>query len=132
MEDVIPTEEIIAVLNRLELQEVLEHANGLDQDQDWDDLLSIGEQHLLSIARIFLAKPVFVFLDRPGSSLPKSKISTILDMLTDQGIGVVVLSKNGESRLKYDAILEILENGAWEKSNGLLAAKKPELMDLSC
>jgi len=132
MEDIIATEEVIAVLHGLGLDEVLEHANGLDTDQDWDDLLSIGEQHLLSIARIFLAKPAFVFLDRPGSSLPKSKISSILDMLTEQGIGVVILSKNGESRLKYDAVLEIKDDGAWEIRSGLLAERKSELLDISC
>jgi putative ATP-binding cassette transporter len=132
MENVIPTEEIIAVLQQLGLEEVLEHANGLDTDQDWDDLLSIGEQHLLSIARIFLAKPAFVFLDRPGSSLPKSKISTILEMLTDQGIGVVILSKNGESRLRYDAVLEIKDEGSWEVRHELPEEKKNELHDLSC
>lgn len=132
MENVISTEEVIAVLNRLELQEVLEHANGLDTDQDWDDLLSIGEQHLLSIARIFLAKPAFVFLDRPGSSLPKSKISNVLDMLTEQGIAVVILSKNGESRLRYDAVLEIKEEGNWEVRQELRAESKNELHDLSC
>ena len=87
--------------------------DGLDTDQDWDDLLSIGEQHMLSVARIFLAKPAFVFLDRPGSSLPKNQISSILDM-SGQGIGVVILSKNGESRLRYDAVLEFKGEGAWE------------------
>jgi putative ATP-binding cassette transporter len=108
------------------------HANGLDTDQDWDDLLSIGEQHLLSVARIFLAKPAFVFLDRPGSSLPKNQISSILDMLSEQGIGVVILSKNGESRLRYDAVLEFKGEGAWEVRRELAAESKTELQDLSC
>ena len=76
-------------------------------------MLSIGEQHLLSIARIFLARPAFVFLDRPGSSLPKPQIVTILDMLAGQGIGVVVFAKDGEARLRYDSILEIKADGKW-------------------
>ena len=58
--------------------------------------------------------PAFVYLDRPGSSLPKSQISVILDMLKEQGIGVVVLAKNGESRLHYDSSLEIKADGRWE------------------
>ncbi len=132
MELVTPDSEIMEVLVKLGLEDVVSHANGLDTDQDWDDLLSIGEQHLLSISRIFLAKPAFVFLDRPGSSLPKSQISNILDMLTEQGIGVVILSKNGESRLRYDAILEIKAEGAWEVRRELIVEGKPELHDLSC
>lgn len=132
MEKVTPDSEIMAVLVKLGLEEVVSHANGLDTDQDWDDLLSIGEQHLLSISRIFLAKPAFVFLDRPGSSLPKSQISSILDMLAEQGIGVVILSKNGESRLRYDAVLEIKAEGTWEIRRELVADTPVELHDLSC
>ncbi|MEY3897790.1 MAG: hypothetical protein RLZZ214_3311 [Verrucomicrobiota bacterium] len=132
MELVTPDAEIMEVLVKLGLEDVVSHANGLDTDQDWDDLLSIGEQHLLSVARIFLAKPAFVFLDRPGSSLPKNQISSILDMLTEQGIGVVILSKNGESRLRYDAILEIKAEGTWEVRRQQPVEVKPELHDLSC
>ena len=132
MELVTPDAVIMEVLVRLGLEDVVKHANGLDTDHDWDDLLSIGEQHLLSVSRIFLAKPAFVFLDRPGSALPKTQISKILDMLTEQGIGAVILSKNGESRLRYDAILEIKAEGAWEVRHEAPGDGHKELHDLSC
>ena len=105
---------IHAVLHRLGLHQVVERVGGLDAEQDWDDMFSIGEQHLLSIARIFLAHPAFVFLDRPGSSLPESQIATILEMLAEQRIGVVILAKNGESGLHFDAHLDIKPDGRWE------------------
>ena len=132
MELVTPDSVIMDVLMKLGLDDVVKHANGLDTDHDWDDLLSIGEQHLLSVSRIFLAKPAFVFLDRPGSALPKSQISKILDMLTEQGIGAVILSKNGESRLRYDAVLEFKADGAWEVRHEAPADAHKELHDLSC
>ena len=132
MELVTPDSVIMDVLVKLGLQDVVKHANGLDTDHDWDNLLSIGEQHLLSVSRIFLAKPAFVFLDRPGSALPKSQISKILDMLTEQGIGAVILSKNGESRLRYDAVLEIKADGVWEVRHEAPADSHTELHDLSC
>ncbi|MEY4569008.1 MAG: hypothetical protein RLZZ398_447 [Verrucomicrobiota bacterium] len=132
MERVTPDAVIMEVLEKLGLEDVVKHAKGLDTDQDWDDLLSIGEQHLLSISRIFLAKPAFVFLDRPGSALPKTQISKILDMLTEQGIGAVILSKNGESRLRYDAILEIKADGLWEVRHEVPGGGRQELHDLSC
>jgi len=109
---------IMEVLCLLRLEDVVQRAGGLGVDQDWDDLLSIGEQHLLSISRIFLAQPAFVFLDRPGSSLPKNQIAAIMDLLTARGIGVVILAKNGESRLQFDAQLEIFTGGAWKISRG--------------
>jgi putative ATP-binding cassette transporter len=131
MELITPDSEIMEVLEKLGLSDVVTHANGLDTNQDWDDLLSIGEQHLLSVSRIFLAKPAFVFLDRPGSALAKNQIASILDMLKEQGTGVVILSKNGESRLRYDAVLEIMPNGAWEVRREL-PADGADLQDLSC
>jgi vitamin B12/bleomycin/antimicrobial peptide transport system ATP-binding/permease protein len=124
--------EIMAVINQLGLNEVVTRSHGLDSDQDWDDLLSIGEQHLISVGRMFLAKPAFVFLDRPGSSLPKNQISGIIDRLTEQGIGVVILSKNGESRLRYDSVLEIKADGSWEVRQEAPVDANSELGDLSC
>lgn len=131
-ESVMPDAVIMGVLVKLGLDRVVTRAHGLDTEQDWDDLLSIGEQHLISISRIFLAKPSFVFLDRPGSSLAKNQISSIIDMLTEQGIGVVILAKNGESRLRYDAILEIKPDGAWDVRHETQLDFDGELRDLTC
>jgi vitamin B12/bleomycin/antimicrobial peptide transport system ATP-binding/permease protein len=131
-ESVVADAVIMGVLAKLGMEEVVRRAGGLDADQDWDDLLSIGEQHLLSVSRIFLARPAFVFLDRPGSALAKNQISGILDMLAEQGIGVVLFSKNGESRLRYDAVLEIKPDGTWEIRDESVAAMNSDLSDLSC
>ncbi len=135
MESLTTDAEIHAILAKLGLEAAVARVGGLTADKDWDDEFSIGEQHMLSIARIFLARPAFVFLDRPGSSLPKSQISTILDMLAAQDIGVVIFAKNGESRLHYDATLEIKPDAAWdvrhEAGNGT-HADHADLRDLSC
>lgn len=134
MESVTTDDEIADVLRKLGLEEIVEHAGGLGADKDWDDAFSISEQHLLSIARLFLARPAFVFLDRPGSSLPTTKIDSILDMLTDQGIGVVVLSNNGESHLHYDFHLELKAGGKWTVQQETLDDETVhgDLGDLSC
>ncbi len=135
MEAVTTDDEIMVVITKLGLEGVVERVGGLSAQCDWDDEFSIGEQHMLSIARIFLAKPAIVFLDRPGSSLPKSQISSILDMLAEQEIGVVILAKNGEARLHYDSCLEIKADGKWEvhhESNSQASVEYAELRDLSC
>ncbi len=113
METVTMDPQITAVLRQLGLADAVERAGGLNADKDWDDVFSIGEQHMLSIARIFLARPAFAFLDRPGSSLPAAQIASVLNMLAAQGIGGVILAKNGESRLHYDSHLEIKADGKW-------------------
>ncbi len=132
MEQYTPDALITEILDKLGVGDVVTRAGGLDTDQDWDDMLSIGEQHLLSVARIFLAKPAFVFLDRPGSSLTKYQIASILDMLSELNTGVVILSKNGESKLKYDSILEIKKDSTWEIRQELAPGQNADLNDLSC
>jgi putative ATP-binding cassette transporter len=135
MESATKDSAIHAALHRLGLHQIVERVGGLDAEQDWDDVFSIGEQHLLSIARIFLAHPAFVFLDRPGSSLSKPQISTILEMLSEHGIGAVVLAKNGESGLHYDACLEIKSDGRWEiirEPGSDEHGGNADLRDLSC
>ena len=123
---------VLKVLNDLGLDEVVKRAGGLDVDQDWDDLLSIGEQHLISISRIFLANPKFVFLDRPGSSLAKNQIGIILNLLAAKNIGVVTFSKNGESHLHYDAHLAIEPDGSWTISQSDVIDYASQLKDLTC
>ncbi len=132
MEKLTSDEAITEILTRLGIEEVISRAQGYDTEQNWDDLLSIGEQHLLSVARIFLTKPAFVFLDRPGSSLSKNQIASVMDMLSEQGTGVVVLAKNGESQLKYDSVLEIHKDGTWQVREEVVPGFQSELRDLSC
>ena len=128
-EKVIPNAIIISVMKKLHIENIVERAHGLDVVQDWEDLLSISEQHMVSVARLLLAEPRIVYLDRPGSSLPESQIASILDLLTAAGIGVVVLAKNGESHLRYDAQLEIKPDGSWIIGK---ADRTIEMLDLTC
>jgi putative ATP-binding cassette transporter len=132
MENIVPDGEIINVLRSLELEELVTRLGGLGVEQDWDDLLSIGEQHMLSIARILLARPAFVFLDRPGSSLPKSQIAALLDLFRDRSIGCVVLAKNGESQLRYDHALDLNGDGRWSVRHRLKRDTEEQFADVGC
>lgn len=135
LESVTKDSAILSVLHNLGLADTVARVGGLDAEKDWDDAFSIGEQHMLTVARIFIARPAFVFLDRPGSSLPKSQISAILDMLTARNIGVVVLARNGEARLRYDSCLEIKPNGKWSlhhETGTDMSEGHADLHDLSC
>ena len=126
-----PDPAIMEVLAKLDLVDVVRRLGGLQAHEDWDDLLAIGEQHLFSVARIVLASPTFVVLDRPGSSLPKEQIKLILDLLLEQGMGVLVLAKNGESDLRFDACLEIGCDSRWAITRNPVAKKVTESVDWS-
>ena len=128
-------DEIREVLRQLDLDSVVDRVGGLDVDCHWDDVFSITEQHLLTIARIFLSRPTFVFVDQRGSSLPKARVEGILEMLKTRGIGAVIFLKNSESLLHFDSCLKIQAGGKWtvlEDLNGEAGNEMPELRNLSC
>src|SRR5439155_17234963 len=68
-EGVIGDEQTATLLHVLGLEPVLERTGGLDVERDWDDVLSLAEQQLLSVARVVLAAPRFAFLERPRTAL---------------------------------------------------------------
>jgi putative ATP-binding cassette transporter len=119
-EHVISEEQILATLRSLDLERIVTRARGLDVEQDWDDILSLGEQQLLAFARLFLAAPQFAFLDRIGTALNPSQVEQVLKMLSVNSITYLTLGhgtygrRDTDDRLdNYDAVLELASDGGW-------------------
>ena len=74
------------LLHELDLDPVLVRAGGLNIEQDWGTLLSLGELQLLTFTHILLAAPHFVFLDRAGTALNSGQVRKILKMLSKNSI----------------------------------------------
>lgn len=113
-EQVISDDRIRGTLHALGLDRVLERAGGMDVEKDWNDLLSLGEQQLLAFARVFLAAPQFVFLDRPGTALGPGQVDRILKMLSANSISYLTLEDSDDHLENYDAALELEGDGAWQ------------------
>ena len=101
------------LLHELDLDPLLARAGGLNIEQDWGTLLSLGEQQLLTFTHILLAAPHFVFLDRAGSALNSEQVRKILKMLSTKSITYVNIGESDDLRDLYDAVLEIDELGTW-------------------
>jgi putative ATP-binding cassette transporter len=110
--DEAPDERIFDLLRALGLEGVVAQAGGLDQEQDWSVRLSSREQQLMAFARILLAAPRFVFLDRVGATLGSDQVHEILRMLSDRLIACVNIGEP-QRRDLYDAVLECKEDGSW-------------------
>jgi putative ATP-binding cassette transporter len=101
------------VLRALDLEQLLERVGGLDVERDWDDALSLGEQQLLAIARVVLAAPVFVFLERPYATLGADHADRVLHLLGERSITYVTLGDGGDRPGDHRAVLEITDDGGW-------------------
>ncbi len=106
-------EGIRGVLHQLGFDGALERVGGLDVERDWDDALSLGEQQLLSIARVVLAAPHFVFLDRLRAAMEPERFDGILSVLSARSITYLTLANGGDSLDDYDAVLELADDGTW-------------------
>ncbi|MBW8743850.1 MAG: ABC transporter ATP-binding protein/permease [Sphingomonas sp.] len=80
-------EELVRVLCAVRLPHL---ATQLRDDQDWDRILSPGEQQRLSAARALLSRPDFLFLDEATSALDpeleRELYTTLIEWLPDTAI----------------------------------------------
>jgi len=114
-----PDSAVVGALSTLGLDALLARSGGLDKELNWDEVLSISEQHLLSMTRILLSRPRFACLDRPGSSLPTATLIRALDLFSAAGVGVIVFGNGAERDIRYDGVLHIHANGDWRVSGGI-------------
>jgi vitamin B12/bleomycin/antimicrobial peptide transport system ATP-binding/permease protein len=109
-----PTDErIVEVLRSVGLDALLTMEGALDREEDFAVRISSHEQQLLAFARILLASPRFVFLDRIGALLGPEQTPLVLDLLALHSITVVHDGEPDEPRDLYHAVLHCQEDGTW-------------------
>lgn len=113
----VPEEQMLETLRALKIDSLLKGFGGLDTRHHWENTLPLDEQQLLVAARILLARPAFVFLDRPSTTLHPEQVDWVLALLKEHGITYVTFEGTEEGRAlnlePYDALLELKEEGAW-------------------
>ena len=112
-EQVINDDQITAALCDAGLDSIEARAGGLDSEHDWSAILSLGEQQLLALTRLILARPAFAMLDRVNAALKPAQVRHALRRLDENAITYITLAEDAESVELYDAVLEIDAEGGW-------------------
>ena len=115
-------ERLIAVLCQVTFGPILERVGGLDVERDWANLLTVGEQQLLGIARLLMAEPKFAFLDRATSALSLSRVKHIYTVLSSTPITYLTLGEHPVLRNYHDNVLELSDDATWTFGPAALAA----------
>jgi vitamin B12/bleomycin/antimicrobial peptide transport system ATP-binding/permease protein len=112
-EQVITDDQITTALCDAGLDSIQARAGGLDTEHDWSAILSLGEQQLLALTRLILARPAFAMLDRVNAALKPAQFRQALRRLDENSITYITLAEDNESIDLHDAVLEIDAGGAW-------------------
>jgi putative ATP-binding cassette transporter len=113
-EQAISDDQIATILRDVGLGSIHVRAGGLDAEQDWSAILSLGEQQLLALTRLIIARPAFIMLDRAMASLKPAQVREALRCLNENSVTYIAFAEEVESVDLYDAVLEINSGGGWE------------------
>lgn len=119
------------VLEQVNLAGLDERFGGFDAEQDWADVLSLGEQQRLTFARLLLNKPKYAILDEATSALDLGNEERLYQHL--QAKGTTFLSVGHRSTLAsyHQSLLELSPDKTWQLKQPLaLVEEQPELFEL--
>ena len=119
------------ILAQVNLADLAQRFGGFDAEQDWADVLSLGEQQRLTFARLLLNKPKYAILDEATSALDLSNEAQLYQRL--QATGTTVLSVGHRSTLAnyHQSLLELAQDKTWQIKQPLdLVNEQPELLEL--
>ncbi|MGP0063999.1 MAG: ABC transporter ATP-binding protein/permease [Isosphaeraceae bacterium] len=105
--------ELHEALEKVGLGATVRRLGGLDADVQSPGALSPGEQRLLIFARVLLAAPQFVFIDRMGGELNRAQIATIYGLLKQSSITYLTIGDRSTLLPYHDQELEVQGEGRW-------------------
>ncbi len=84
-----------------------------------------GEQRLLIFARVLLAAPRFVFIDRMGGELTREQVANLYGLLKESSITYLTIGDRHALLPYHDRVLEVQGEGRWRTS----LAQGPDAVD---
>ena len=82
-------DQLVAALNEVALPYLVDRVGGLDEECDWSDVLSSGEQQRIAFARLFLQKPKLAFLDEATSALDPRNETNLYQLMKELKVSFV-------------------------------------------
>ncbi|MCL1467475.1 ABC transporter ATP-binding protein/permease [Argonema galeatum] len=104
------------VLEQVGLPNLVERFGSLDVEQDWSDVLSLGEQQRVAFARLFITRPRYAILDEATSALDIKNEENLYQHLMKTGTTYISVGHRPTLVKYHHLLLELLENGRWKLS----------------
>ena len=107
-------EQLSAILQDVHLPQLAERVGGLDAVQDWEKLLSVGEQQRLAFGRVLVHKPRIVILDEATSALDSGNEASLYGRLRENGTTLISIAHRAAVLRHHTHVLRLMGEGAWE------------------
>ncbi|WP_374580095.1 ABC transporter ATP-binding protein/permease [Pseudoduganella sp.] len=102
------------ILQTVQLPHLIEQMGGLDTVQDWEKILSVGEQQRLAFARVLVHEPAIVILDEATSALDSANEAALYSRLRANGTTLVSIAHRPAVLRHHTHVLQFLGEGAWK------------------
>ena len=124
-------EHLKQVLEQVNLAGLDERFGGFDAEQDWADVLSLGEQQRLTFARLLLNKPNYAILDEATSALDLGNEERLYQHLREKGTTFLSVGHRSTLANYHQSVLELSQDKTWQLKQPLaLVKEQPELLEL--
>jgi vitamin B12/bleomycin/antimicrobial peptide transport system ATP-binding/permease protein len=102
----LPRDNLVEALRTIGLPELVDR---LDEEANWAQRLSIGEQQRLAFARVLLARPEIVFLDEATSALDEAAEMSLYRVLREASWRPTIVSvgHHGNLRRFHDMVVDL-------------------------
>ncbi|ACK65393.1 ABC transporter domain protein [Rippkaea orientalis PCC 8801] len=105
-------EAILEIVNLPNL--VSRFEQGLDTAENWENILSLGEQQRVAFARILVSQPRYAILDEATSALDVANEQILYEKLSHQGTTYISVGHRPTLKQYHQQLLEIFEGGSWD------------------
>ncbi|MFB2896721.1 ABC transporter ATP-binding protein/permease, partial [Aerosakkonemataceae cyanobacterium BLCC-F50] len=102
------------VLEQVNLADLDERFGGFDAEQDWADVLSLGEQQRLTFARLLLNKPSYAILDEATSALDIGNEQRLYQHLQEKGTTFLSVGHRSTLVAYHQSLLELSQEKTWQ------------------
>lgn len=110
----ITDQELLDLVNSVGLTETLQRVGGLDAFLDWQNVLSTGEQQLVSLSRVVLAKPKFLFMDESTTALDLKTEERMMTRVQEITQAYISVGFHGTLAPFHHTTLRLLGEGKWQ------------------
>ncbi|MDB5879620.1 MAG: transporter ATP-binding protein [Variovorax sp.] len=101
------------ILDEVQLSELVGRVGSLDSQQDWEKLLSMGEQQRLAFARVLVRMPKLVILDEATSALDSRNEAKLYRRLQAAGVTVISIAHRPAVLRYHTHVLHLSGGGVW-------------------